>query len=170
MDEETRIIEDTRVEKSDSNSRKWKHVVLSASSGVGASVASASAFRLGLESGESVDNDEVEVQDEVEVEEEVVVVNDDMTFDEAFAVARNEYGAGAEFEWHGNRYNTYTSEEWEELVDGEENPVEVLVEDEVEIEGLDENEMYVVEAFDDYNYDESGNLNDIDVDYDDFIV
>lgn len=43
------------------------------------------------------------------------VVNDDMTFGEAFAAARNEVGAGGAFEWHGRVYSTYSEEEWNEL-------------------------------------------------------
>lgn len=39
-------------------------------------------------------------------------VNDSMSFNEAFAAARHEVGAGGVFEWHGHAYNTYYSEEW----------------------------------------------------------
>lgn len=39
-------------------------------------------------------------------------VNDNMTFNEAFATARHEVGAGGAFEWHGNVYSTYYAEEW----------------------------------------------------------
>lgn len=39
-------------------------------------------------------------------------VNDDMTFAEAFAAARQETGSGGAFEWHGNVYATYTRDEW----------------------------------------------------------
>lgn len=42
-------------------------------------------------------------------------VNDDMSFGEAFAAAREEVGPGGVFEWHGNLYSTYTSEEWEAM-------------------------------------------------------
>ena len=42
-------------------------------------------------------------------------VNDDMSFDEAFAAAHDEVGPGGVFEWHGNVYNTYTDEEWNAL-------------------------------------------------------
>lgn len=39
-------------------------------------------------------------------------VNDDMTFGEAFAAAREEVGPGGVFTWHGQLYNTYTQGEW----------------------------------------------------------
>lgn len=43
------------------------------------------------------------------------IASDDMTFEEAFAVARQEHGPGATFVWHGNVYSTYLAEEWKEL-------------------------------------------------------
>ncbi len=42
-------------------------------------------------------------------------VNDNMSFDEAFAAARDEVGAGGIFAWHGQVYNTYTRSEYEGL-------------------------------------------------------
>lgn len=42
-------------------------------------------------------------------------VNDDMSFDEAFAAARAEVGAGGAFEWRGGVYGTYYAEEWESM-------------------------------------------------------
>lgn len=42
-------------------------------------------------------------------------VNDDMTFAEAFAAAREEVGAGGVFEWNGGVYGTYYETEWDTL-------------------------------------------------------
>lgn len=42
-------------------------------------------------------------------------VNDDMSFSEAFAAARQEVGAGGAFEWHGNVYGTYYADEWNNM-------------------------------------------------------
>lgn len=39
-------------------------------------------------------------------------VNDNMSFNEAFAAARSEVGAGGCFVWHGNVYGTYYASEW----------------------------------------------------------
>ncbi len=39
-------------------------------------------------------------------------VNDAMSFNEAFAAARHELGAGGLFVWHGNTYGTYYANEW----------------------------------------------------------
>lgn len=39
----------------------------------------------------------------------------DISFGDAFAMARAEVGPGGVFEWHGNVYSTYTAEEWNSL-------------------------------------------------------
>lgn len=39
-------------------------------------------------------------------------VNDDMSFNQAFAAARAEVGPGGAFEWHGRIYGTYYGDEW----------------------------------------------------------
>ena len=39
-------------------------------------------------------------------------VNDNMTFEKAFEVARNEVGHGGVFTWHDRAYNTFSKEEW----------------------------------------------------------
>lgn len=47
------------------------------------------------------------------------VVNNDMSFDDAFAAARSALGTGSAFEWRGNVYATYTQDEWEAMSDGQ---------------------------------------------------
>ena len=42
-------------------------------------------------------------------------VSDDMSFGEAFAVARQEVGPGGVFEWHGHAYGTYYESEWNSM-------------------------------------------------------
>lgn len=42
-------------------------------------------------------------------------VEEDMTFSEAFASAREELGSGGVFVWNNNAYSTYNKEEWEAL-------------------------------------------------------
>lgn len=46
-------------------------------------------------------------------------VNDDMSFNEAFAAARSEVGAGGVFEWRGQVYGTYYGDEWNAMTDEE---------------------------------------------------
>ena len=56
------------------------------------------------------------------IDESVAVaetVSDEMSFDEAFAAARAEVGAGGAFEWRGGLYGTYYAEEWESMSDAE---------------------------------------------------
>ncbi|MCP1386372.1 hypothetical protein [Runella salmonicolor] len=42
-------------------------------------------------------------------------INESMTFEQAYAAAREEVGPGGIFSWHGEVYNTYTVEEWQGL-------------------------------------------------------
>lgn len=58
------------------------------------------------------DADSEEIAAEVEPSDSVV--NDEMSFGEAFAAARAAYGPGAVFEWNGNKYNTNYKEETDE--------------------------------------------------------
>lgn len=46
-------------------------------------------------------------------------VNDDMSFNEAFAAARHEVGPGGLFEWHGQVYGTYYETEWNAMSQAE---------------------------------------------------
>ena len=55
-------------------------------------------------------------------------VTDDMSFDEAFAAAREEVGPGGVFEWHGNVYNTYLNSEWDAMTPEEQSDYAQLVE------------------------------------------
>lgn len=45
----------------------------------------------------------------------VAAVSDDMSFNEAFAAAREEVGPGGVFEWHGGVYGTYHANEWNDM-------------------------------------------------------
>lgn len=46
-------------------------------------------------------------------------VNDDMSFGDAFAAARNEVGPGGAFVWRGQTYGTFTQDEWNSMSDAE---------------------------------------------------
>ena len=69
--------------------------------------ASESALELELES-ENFDGSQVLVAHKV---------SDDMSFNQAFATARQEVGSGGVFKWHGNVYGTYYSNEWQGFSD-----------------------------------------------------
>lgn len=48
-------------------------------------------------------------------------VSDEMSFGDAFAMARQEVGAGGIFQWKGNTYGTYYKEEWENMTKEDKN-------------------------------------------------
>lgn len=150
-----------------------------------AAVAAAVGGGIGSVFAHSMNNDgeeEVAEDDVVEVSESEVVtaetvdaepiVNDEMSFGEAFAAARAAYGPGAEFEWHGNTYHTYTKEEVdaqnvERIAENTEDvvPAETVADveeyDEVEIEdvqviGVDSDEAIIIDE------DESAFVADVD--------
>jgi hypothetical protein len=49
----------------------------------------------------------------------VAQISGGMTFDEAFADAREQVGAGGVFTWKGKLHNTYYKEEWEAMTSAE---------------------------------------------------
>ena len=109
---------------------KWKEVTIGGVSGIllgGAGSFAATASTLGKTETEepSDENTEENVenpdQDNATTNESAGVVahgnvasgvNDSMSFNEAFAAARSEVGAGGCFVWHGNVYGTYYANEW----------------------------------------------------------
>ena len=96
-------------------------------------------------------------------------VDDSMTFEEAFASARQEVGPGGVFYWHGGIYNTYYEAEWDAMSETqqaefaqslhpqvlpEDIPTDIIEEHpemviRVHVEG--EDGKYVVEIYDDDN-------------------
>lgn len=48
-------------------------------------------------------------------------IDDSMSFNEAFAAARHEVGAGGAFVWHGTVYGTYYGNEWESMTSDEQS-------------------------------------------------
>ncbi len=111
------------LQKTEKSNGVWKKVAMGAGVGLvfgtGATILS-TATAANKESNEDVpaeDNQETGSQSSF-VGGDVAVassVNDDMTFAEAFAGAREEVGSGGVFEWHGNVYSTYTAEEWDSM-------------------------------------------------------
>lgn len=61
--------------------------------------------------------EESEMQEEAIDVKVATSINDDMSFNKAFASARAEVGAGGAFVWHGKVYGTYRGddEEWQEM-------------------------------------------------------
>lgn len=105
----------------------WKEVTIGGVSGIllgGAGTFAATAAPIDVTEEET--EQEVQNEENVEANEETTTtsstvsahgnvasgVNDNMSFNEAFAAARAEVGAGGCFVWHGNVYGTYYANEW----------------------------------------------------------
>ncbi len=103
----------------------WKKVAMG--TGTGIVMGAAAAI---LTSGASATDVELEAEPEDLPENSVMSfdnigvatsVSDNMSFGEAFAAARAEVGTGGVFEWHGNLYNTFTAEEWDQMTTEDRN-------------------------------------------------
>lgn len=51
----------------------------------------------------------------------VAEVDQNLSFGQAFETARNAVGTGGVFHWHGNVYNTYTKDEWDNMTPEDKN-------------------------------------------------
>lgn len=72
-------------------------------------------------------------------------VSDEMSFNDAFAVARGEVGPGGVFDWHGQHYNTYTAEEMKAMSDEQKNDFFASVGDhEAQNTGISFNDVDIV--------------------------
>lgn len=107
---------------------KWKEITIGGVSGIllgGAGSFAATAATLNntdeVLDENAEENNETQSEENVATEEAAHVVahgnvasgvNDNMSFNEAFAAARSEVGAGGCFVWHGNVYGTYYASEW----------------------------------------------------------
>jgi len=90
-------------------------------------------------------------------------VNDEMSFNEAFAAARAEVGPGGVFEWHGHSYNTYYAEEVQTVQ--VKQPVEVTVNEDPT------NEVPEIEVLGVVHDDETGyNVGAVNIDGTDAVV
>ena len=87
----------------------WKEVAIGA--GTGILFGSAATFFTSAAEGKD-EPQHPQVDEHIPV---ATCVDDNMSFSQAFAAARAEVGPGGAFEWHGNLYNTYTAEEWNQL-------------------------------------------------------
>lgn len=70
-------------------------------------------------------------------------VTDEMSYQEAFAAARQELGAGHYFVWRGNTYPTYTQEEWDRLDDEDKAEYQTFFNEQKGSESLGENEEQI---------------------------
>lgn len=110
-------------EKAEESRKPWKEVVIGGTSGIaiGAAGILFSGFTLPEEAtipgiiGENENDDNENEPAPAPQDNHIEVatcVNDDMSFNEAFAAARHEVGANGAFVWHGQVYTTCYAEEW----------------------------------------------------------
>lgn len=105
---------ETPAEQPKTKSGLWKGVVIGGVPGI--LLGSAGSIFASNVTDETEGATEGTEAQEVEVAQNV---NDEMSFADAYAAAREELGAGGVFVWNGNVYNTYNQEEWEALSDEE---------------------------------------------------
>lgn len=112
-----------KAKKDETSSLLWQSVLVGGVPGIliGAGVTSAVAKQpveteIPAEGTDDMTGENHEALAEIQV---AYSVNDDMSFSEAFAAAREEVGPGGAFVWHGQVYGTYRGDdpEWQEMSD-----------------------------------------------------
>lgn len=105
-------------EKTTKGGAKWQEVTIGGVTGialgVGSTLLMGSASTHEEKQEGTVDSTMNETQEHVDngYAQMASSVNDEMSFNEAFAAARAEVGPGGVFEWHGGIYGTYYASEW----------------------------------------------------------
>lgn len=105
--------------KQENGSVNWKTVTIGGATGVflgAAAMYVADAFA-GNNSEAATDATETVEGTDIHI----AVVDQDLTFGEAFAAARAQVGAGGVFEWHGGIYGTYYASEWSQMSEAEQS-------------------------------------------------
>lgn len=86
---------------------------------------------------ENVVTSQEEVASDVQSDVHVATVGDDLTFEQAFAEARELVGPGGVFYWHGAVFSTYTADEWDVMTEDEQNHFAEMVRPEVDAHHVD---------------------------------
>ena len=119
MTESTELKGTPKVHLNETASQLWQSVLVGGVPGIliGAGVTSAIAKQPVDAPAESPDEMTMDANETIVEIRVADSVNDDMTFSEAFAAARNEVGPGGAFVWHGHVYGTYRGDdpEWQEM-------------------------------------------------------
>lgn len=114
-------------EKTTKGGARWQEVVIGGVTGIalgaGSTLLMGSASATASIPEENTETTEPEAQGPVDNGYAPMAsnVNDDMSFNEAFAAARAEVGPGGVFEWHGGLYGTYYASEWNAMDDAARN-------------------------------------------------
>ena len=93
----------------------WKRVAIAGTSAIVLGAGTIAATRLLSHDEVAADGNDATAEGELHVAE----VDQNQSFADAFADAREQVGEGGVFHWHGNVYSTYTSEEWDSLTPAE---------------------------------------------------
>ncbi len=124
VDEQTQIIEETVNEEQETSQESKLSSRVKKVAGVAGVAAAGVAAGVVFTSMASGDNDDQSTQADAAQAAHTAVpagnvkvaeVSDDMSFDEAFASARKQVGAGGVFEWRGKLYGTYYKNEWDAM-------------------------------------------------------
>lgn len=109
------------------NEKKWKAVSIGGVTGIMIGAGATFAATQPLMGENMADEHELEKVEDTELdtginneETEADAVaqsetDEALSFSDAFAAARRELGVGGVFEWNGNKYTTYTEDEWAQL-------------------------------------------------------
>lgn len=124
VDEQTQIIEETVNEEQETSQESKRSSRVKKVAGVAGVAAAGVAAGVVFTSMASGDNPKPTTQADAAQAAHTAVpagnvkvaeVSDDMSFDEAFASARKQVGAGGVFEWRGKLYGTYYKNEWDAM-------------------------------------------------------
>ena len=123
VDEQTQIIEETvneEQETSQESKRSSRVKKVAGVAGVAAAGVAAGAVFTSMASGDDAKTTQANAADKAHTavpagNVKVAEVSDDMSFDEAFASARKQVGAGGVFEWRSKLYGTYYKNEWDNM-------------------------------------------------------
>ena len=123
VDEQSQIIEETVNEEQETSQESKRSSRVKKVAGVAGVAAAGVAAGAVFTSMTSVDDDKTKQANAADKAHtavpagnvKVAEVSDDMSFDEAFASARKQVGAGGVFEWRGKLYGTYYKNEWDNM-------------------------------------------------------
>lgn len=144
--------------------RFWKSVMVGGVPGILIGAGAVAATSAGVYEGDEGDQGSDEIvggsagsaASGVEIHE-AHSVNDDMSFNEAFAAARAEVGPGGAFSWHGQVFGTYRGDdpEWQEMSaeDRAEHSQQILSQVHAHPYTPTENEPVITEIEDEGGYD-----------------
>ena len=128
--EETKFTQMNKEEKKNNvvnHAKEWQHVTIGGVSGIlmgAGAVYAVDALAKGTADEETTAttlNNANAAEGEPNNSIKVAEVDQNLSFGQAFEAARNAVGPGGVFHWHGNVYNTYTKEEWDNMTPEDKN-------------------------------------------------